>query len=198
MGTEKRRRLDARERRFVDEYIVDLDPKRAALAAGYSLTMAESKAYQWVSGSKSTKPHVQAAVDAAKAKRASETSVSAKRVLEELALIAFADIGEVITCTDAGVVTVRPLEKLRPETRRAIGEISQRTTEVFTDGGGRIEKVTTTVRHHSKVAALRMLMDHLGMDAPKRSEHTGKDGGPIETAARVRYVVTVPPDEPDG
>jgi phage terminase small subunit len=36
--------LDAREQRFVDEYLIDLDPRRAALAAGYSATMARTKA----------------------------------------------------------------------------------------------------------------------------------------------------------
>jgi phage terminase small subunit len=52
-----KRTLDARESRFVDEYLIDLDTERAALAAGYSPSMAKSKAYQWVSNGK-VKNHV--------------------------------------------------------------------------------------------------------------------------------------------
>ena len=37
------KQLNDKERVFVDEYLVDTDPKRAALAAGYSATMAASK-----------------------------------------------------------------------------------------------------------------------------------------------------------
>lgn len=33
--------------------------------------------------------------------------------------------------------------------------------------------------------------------APTRVELTGKDGGPIETSSKVRYVVTVPEEEPE-
>lgn len=51
------RQLDNREAIFVDEYLVDLNPERAAIAAGYSKSMARSKAYQWVSNGK-VKPHV--------------------------------------------------------------------------------------------------------------------------------------------
>ena len=42
-------KIGAREKRFIDEYLVDLDPKRAAIEAGYSKSVAASKAYQWVS-----------------------------------------------------------------------------------------------------------------------------------------------------
>ena len=59
------KQLNDKERVFVDEYLVDTDPKRAALAAGYSATMAASKAYQWVSNSK-VKPHVYAAIQRAR------------------------------------------------------------------------------------------------------------------------------------
>ncbi|MDL2401582.1 terminase small subunit [Rhizobium mayense] len=45
-------RLTHREIRFVREYLIDLDPKRAAIEAGYSKTVAASKAYQWVSNGK--------------------------------------------------------------------------------------------------------------------------------------------------
>lgn len=81
------KRLDAREQRFVQEYLIDLDPKRAALAAGYAATTAASKAYQWVSNSKG-KPHVFAAIAAAQQARAKKVEITAAEVLENLLRIA--------------------------------------------------------------------------------------------------------------
>ncbi len=76
--------LDAKERRFVSEYLIDLDPKRAAIEAGYSATVAASKAYQWVSNSK-VKPHVYEAIQKAMNSRSKRTEITADNVLRELA-----------------------------------------------------------------------------------------------------------------
>ena len=161
--------LDARERLFVAEYLIDLDPKRAAIAAGYSESMADTKAYQWVSPGKSTKPHVLAEIRRRQDKAAKRLDISADRVRRELALIAFADIRDAIAVDDDGTVRVKDLETLAPEVTRAIGEITQTSTERFDpEKGATIEKVRLGVKHHSKTTALRMLMDHLGMDAEKR------------------------------
>jgi len=75
------KRFDAREQRFVEEYLIDLDPKRAALAAGYAASTADIKSYGWVSNSKSTKPHVFAAIIDALAARSERTQITADRVL---------------------------------------------------------------------------------------------------------------------
>lgn len=87
--------LDPKEQRFVEEYLIDLDPRRAALVAGYSASMANSKAYMWVRDGKA-KPHVFAAVEAAKAKRAEVTQITAEMVLARWWLIATADPNELI------------------------------------------------------------------------------------------------------
>ena len=77
------RRLDHRETIFVDEYIVDLDAERAALAAGYSKSMARSKAYQWVSSGK-VKPHVFEAIKKRMIDRSKRTEISQDYVLETI------------------------------------------------------------------------------------------------------------------
>lgn len=86
----KDKQLTAMENLFVLEYLVDLNAERAALAAGYSATMAKSKAYQWV-GQGKAKPHVKAAVDAAMAKRSKKVEVTAEMVLDRYWQIATAD-----------------------------------------------------------------------------------------------------------
>lgn len=87
------KKLDAREERFVGEYLRHLDPKKAALDAEYSKTTAASKAYQWVSDSKS-KPHVFAAIEAGKAARSERTEIDADWVLTRLAQEAEADLAD--------------------------------------------------------------------------------------------------------
>jgi phage terminase small subunit len=94
--------LDRRESVFVEEYLIDLDPQRAAIKAGYSATMARSKAYQWVSNSE-IKPHVFAAIEKAMAKRSQRTQIAADDVLKEFAKIGMASLSDV---TDWGVKEV--------------------------------------------------------------------------------------------
>lgn len=92
---EKAKKLTDKERRFVGEYLIDLDARKAALAAGFSETVANSKAYQWVSNSK-TKPHVYEAIQKAIQKRAEKTEVTQERVVQELARIGFSDIRKLL------------------------------------------------------------------------------------------------------
>lgn len=98
MGTEKElkpKQLDAKETLFVAEYLIDLDPKRAALAAGYSKTVAESKAYQWVSNSK-VKPHVFAAIEERKQARMERLQIEQDDILRPLLEVLVADPNELV------------------------------------------------------------------------------------------------------
>lgn len=181
------RELDAKERRFVSEYLVDLDTKRAAIAAGYSETMASSKAYQWVSKRKA-KPHVFDAVHKAMSLREKRTEITQDMVLKELAKIGFSDIRKAVKWQssliteednpDGGDIAIIKTvvtnnvqlvssEDIDDATAAAVAEISQNAT-----GGLKIKL-------HDKRAALVDIGKHLGMFAEK-VEHTGKDGGPIQ------------------
>lgn len=183
--------LDAKERRFVSEYLIDLDPRRAALAAGYSASMANSKAYQWVSDGK-RKPRVYAAVQKAMKRREKRTEITADKVLKELAKIGFADIRKAVTWQssliteednpDGGDIAIIKTvvtnnvqlvasDNLDDETAAAIAEISQNA-----NGGLKIKL-------HDKRAALVDIGRHLGMFKDK-VEVTGEDGGPVEFVIR--------------
>ena len=73
------RTITAKQRRFVDEYLVDCNPKQAAIRAGYSAHTAEQQAYQLLQ-----KTSVKEAVDAAKANLAERTLITAAEVIEGL------------------------------------------------------------------------------------------------------------------
>lgn len=80
--SENTKPLNAREALFVDAFMLDPNPQAAALAAGYSATVARSKAYVWVSDSKTNeKPHVRDEVRRRQAERAKRVEVKADAVL---------------------------------------------------------------------------------------------------------------------
>lgn len=190
------RALSPKQQRFVDEYLVDFNATKAAERAGYSAKSAYAQASALL-----RKPEIFAAVEAGRQRLAEKTGTTAERVRAELAILAFSDIRDVIQTGDEGEVYVKRLDSLPPEVTRAISEITQVTTETKTVGRGKakksVERVRLGVRYHSKVKALELLADHFGMRAPQKHEVTGKEGGPIETATRVRYVVKVPKEEPE-
>lgn len=175
------RKLDARERRFVGEYLIDLDPRRAAIDAGYSKTTAASKAYQWVSNSK-LKPHVYAAIEQAQEKRSERTEITQDMVLQELAKISFSDIRKIVrwgetmirmeTDKDGNDVVV-PYHGLALIDSNEIDDATAAAISEVAEGRNGL-----TVKLHDKKGALVDIGRHLGM-FKDRVEHSGPDGGPI-------------------
>lgn len=172
------RPLDAREAIFVQEYLIDLDVTRAALKAGYSSSMANTKVFQWVRDGKA-KPHVFAAVQAAMDQRAKRTQITADRVLKELGRIAFANLSDVVSWGSREVAFGYDDEgrKLAPQD---IGDavLVQREMAPFVDAlnstdlsdaaKAAVSEVALTkdglkIKMHDKNAALASIGRHLGM-----------------------------------
>ena len=77
--------LTEKQKRFVAEYLVDLNATQAAIRAGYSERTANR-----IGAENLTKPDIQAAVKAAIEDRAKRTEVTQDMVVEELRKVAFA------------------------------------------------------------------------------------------------------------
>jgi phage terminase small subunit len=157
--------VNKKQELFVQEYLVDLNATQAAIRAGYSKKTAGAVGHDLLKH-----PEIESALQKAMDRRSNKVGVTAERVLKELEVIAFSDISEVLSVDRFGRVLVNSLSELPPQTRRCIESIKQVTTEIPDGQGGTVEKVQLAVKLHSKVSALRMLMDHLGMDAPKKLE----------------------------
>ncbi|WP_343711896.1 terminase small subunit [Inquilinus sp.] len=71
--------LTPKERRFIDEYLVDLNGAQAAIRAGYSERRAKQTASELLD-----KPEVAAAIEAAQAARSERTQVTQDWVLDRL------------------------------------------------------------------------------------------------------------------
>lgn len=159
--------LTPKQQRFVDEYLVDLNATQAAIRAGYSEKSAYSQAHDLLK-----KPEIEAAVAAARLEQSDRTGVTADRVIRELAAIAFGDLRDVASWR-ADALTLIDSAELAPEAAAAVREVVAYTTT--TDHG---ESSTTTtrvqIRQHDKIAAIRLLGQHLGLfKETLKLEHAG-------------------------
>ena len=137
-------RLTPKQACFVEEYLVDLNATQAAIRAGYSERRASEFGYSLLQ-----KNTVQGAIEAAQRERSARTGVTADRVVQEIARVAFSSLRDVATWGPSGV-QVRPDDEITPEAAAAIAEISETNTGV-------------KVKLHNKVAALEQLARHVGL-----------------------------------
>lgn len=82
--------LTAKQSRFVDEYLLDLNATQAAIRAGYSGETADKQGPRLLAH-----PEVKGAIDAAMAARSEETKIDAAWVLKRLAVEAEADMADI-------------------------------------------------------------------------------------------------------
>ncbi|WP_424139379.1 terminase small subunit [Roseomonas chloroacetimidivorans] len=151
--------LTDQKRRFVEEYLVDLNATQAAIRAGYAPKNADANAHRLLAD-----PEVAAAIAEAQAARSRRTEITQDRVLSELAALAHLDPAEIVSVE---VKEPKDIAKLPEHVRRAILGWS------WDRNGNFVLKLS------DKRGALELLGRHLGMWRDK-VELTGKDGGPVE------------------
>lgn len=83
--------MTVKQKRFVEEYLLDLNATQAAIRAGYSADTAEQIGYQLLQ-----KTSVSNEVAKAMAERSKRTGINQDRVLQEMAKIGFAKITDVV------------------------------------------------------------------------------------------------------
>lgn len=158
--------MDDRQRRFVAEYLVDLNATQAAIRAGYSKRTASSAGWRLLRN-----VEIQKAISAGRQEQLHATGITAEEVLKELKNIALVDIGEAYD--DAG--NLKPLAQIPARVRRAIvGLESSRISKGSRRGGspgasgddedygaGDEEETLRKVRFADKLKALELLGRHL-------------------------------------
>ena len=158
--------LTARQRRVVQEFLIDGNITQAGIRAGYSKRAARNSAWDALH-----KPHVAEYLKAEQAKLAAKFNVTTERLIEEYARIAFAEMGDFATWGPNGV-KLKDSAELTEDQRRAVAEVWQTETGV-------------RLKHHDKKGALDSLGKHLQMFV-ERKEITGEGGGPIVIVTGVK------------
>ena len=153
--------LTPQQYRFVEEYCEDpSSQKHAAIRAGYAEANASSQASHMMDN-----PKIIAAIEQRQIERAKRLGITKDRVLQEIALIAFSNLQDLVEMNADGDTTIN-LKGIARDQAAALGEVSISTK------GGKNKVKTAKIRLHDKLAALEKLAKHLGLLKDK-VEHTG-------------------------
>ena len=137
-------KLTAKQQRFCDEYLIDLNATQAAIRAGYSPKTACEQASRLLANVK-----VQEVIAVEMARRSKRTGINQDRVLMEIAKMAFVNIDDVIDLNTAQVKQTATKEDLA-----CIQSVKIKPTEFGTE---------REIRICDKKSNLELLGRHLGM-----------------------------------
>jgi len=145
-------KLTAKQKRFIEEYLIDLNATQASIRAGYSPETAKE-----IGCENLTKPNIKNEIDKSIAERSRRTGINQDRVLREIAKIAFVNPSDVINFNQA---TVK--ENASDDDLAVISGVKIKS--IPTDDGNIQER---EVKLYDKLKALDMLGKHLGMFTDK-------------------------------
>ena len=174
------RKLTAKQKLFVAEYLADPSATRAAIRAGYSPRTARVIGYVNLQ-----KPVIQAAIIKAQAPRLRRLDMAAEDVLIELARIAGANVLDYMRI-DADGAPIVDFAGLDRESAAAISEI---TVEEVGQGRGVEKREVRRIkfRLHDKLAALDKLAKHFGL-LRERMSLENPDGSSLQPRHDPRQV----------
>ena len=148
-----------RDRKFADEYVIDFDAKHAAIRAGYSETTARN-ASAWINPENPAKPKLRALIDRKLAELSRRTGVTAERVIQELAKIAFANADDIIDPS-----TGRFIDGVQRADMAAVAGYRRKSGDDFDEH---------EVKMYDKVRALELLGKRFGMFEEKKQITSAK------------------------
>lgn len=141
------KKLTDKQKKFVEEYLIDLNATQACIRAGYSVKTAKE-----IGAQNLTKLNIQEAISRAMAERSKRTGINQDRIVQELARIAFVKITDVVDSdgeinTNASDDDLACIESYKVEDSDSVnGSSSKREVKLA-----------------SKIKALELLGKHVGM-----------------------------------
>lgn len=109
--------ISEKRKRFCHEYVVDFNGRQAAIRSGYSEKTATGQASMILDD-----PIVQKYLQKLLAKQEAKIEVTAQRVIDELASLAFHDIGNYYKRNKRGRLVLKELDELTESQRSAVSE----------------------------------------------------------------------------
>ena len=150
------KKLTPKQKTFIQEYLIDMNATQAAIRAGYS----KKTAYR-TGADNLKKPQIQEAIRKAMQKRQARTEITQDMVVNELAKIGFANIGDYVSFTGEG----DPFVDLSEMTEAQSAALSEIMVDDYMDGRGEDAREIKRVKIKlcDKKGALVDLGKHLGM-----------------------------------
>lgn len=152
--------LNPNQLRFVEEYLCDQSSATAAaIRAGYSIKSAKSIAKELMKDER-----IKDAIEVGQANLRKKIGVTAERIIQELAMIAYAKPGDTIKLTGDGDYEANIDTPIRKEQETG-GSPSEVLVSTVVDKKGNKSKAVTikTVKLSDKIAALEKLGKFLGL-----------------------------------
>lgn len=140
--------MTKKQKRFIEEYLVDLNATQAAIRAGYSPDTAGS-----IGSENLKKPEIRARIEKAIAERSKRTGINQDRIVMELAKIALLNPKGLVNFDEA---TIK--EDAADEDVAAVASV--RVKRFPTKDGEGVER---EVKMYDKTKALELLGRHLGI-----------------------------------
>lgn len=147
-------KLSEKQKRFCEEYLIDLNATQAYQRAGYQTTPAGARTE---SSKLLAKPNIQSYVSKLRNRQQDRTNISADRVIQELAYVGLSRITDVVSI-NGGRAVVKDTKSLSEMTKAGIATISQKS--IISEQG---ETHDIKITMHQKVPALKILADHMGL-----------------------------------
>lgn len=150
--------LTPKQKRFVQEYLVDLNATAAAIRAGYSKKTAEVIGYENL-----RKPQIETAINQAIQEREKRTKITQDMVLQETAKLAFFDIRKMFDKNG------KPLDISQLDDDTAAALVGLDVQDVYEFNGDEKQFVGYIKKYKmsDKLRALELLGKHLGTWEPK-------------------------------
>jgi len=142
--------MTPKQKKFVEEYLIDLNATQAALRAGYKEKRAYSTGHENLK-----KPEIQRLIQEAQQARSKRTEITQDRVLQEYARIAFLNPKSLFN--DDG--TIRNIKELDDDTAACIAGMDL----VSRSGPDNTDESVKKIKLTDKLRALQDLSKHLGM-----------------------------------
>lgn len=144
--------LTAKQQRFANEYLIDLNATQAAIRAGYSAATADQQGSRLLANVK-----VRAYIDGQMAEISKRTGVNQERIVRELARIAFLDPTQLVNMDSAELQ-----DAANADDRAAIASVKVKSMS------GDVEMVEREVKFADKLKALELLGKRFGMWVDKQ------------------------------
>lgn len=167
--------LTDKQKRFCEEYVIDWNATRAAIEAGYSKKTAYS-----IGQENLKKPEIAKYIEIIRSDLEKLSGVTALRNLLELKKLAYSNIADF----KEDWHEAKDFSELTDSQKAALSEIIVTTrTESNEESDGVALIETIKFKTHDKLKAIETINKMLGYNAASKLEHTGKNGGPIQTEA---------------
>jgi phage terminase small subunit len=144
-------KLTDRQRRFVQEYVIDFNATRAAVAVGYSAATARQ-----IGAENLSKPVIRSEINRQIKQRSIELDIEAKAIIGELVAMLRADIADIFDENNA----VRPFNEMPKEFRNGLIRSIKIREETNTNGEVTARRIS--IQFSDRTAIMRQLGKHLG------------------------------------